>query len=61
MENLTEESKAVVKRFEVHRDRCILIRETLGAMAAYNFHVRWKADPGSPIADKEFETMMRGN
>jgi hypothetical protein len=61
MEELSEESKAIIARFEVHRDRCLLIKERLGTVASKYYHERWRSDPANAVAEKEFEILMQGN
>jgi phosphopantetheinyl transferase len=61
MEELSIESKARIARFYMHRDRCRHIADKLGKVAGHNFHLRHKADPGSAVAEKEYQRLMVGN
>lgn len=61
MEQLSQESKDRIKRFYVHLDRCRNIEKTLGTIAAHGFHCRWRGDPASDVAKREYERLVQGN
>lgn len=61
MENLSEQSLEIIARNKVHVDRCLELQQRLGKVTARAFHVRWKADPANPNAEKEFALLLSGN
>lgn len=58
---LPPESRAVAERAITHINRCEFIKEKLGRVAAYNYHIRNKGNPCSIDAQKDFEILIRGN
>lgn len=61
MKNLSEKSKKIISRFKIHSGRCLELQQRLGKVTARAFHVKWKGDPDSPVAAKEFALLMQGN
>ncbi len=58
MKELSERSKAIVERAKVHQVRCQTIGFLLGYDASMAFHKRFKGDPGSDQAKREFERLI---
>ena len=58
MKQLSKRSKAILDRALVHRDRCLRVMILLGENAADSFHLKFKGDPGSSNATREFERLI---
>lgn len=58
VKELSPKSQAIIDRGFVHRDRCRQLEAHLGEGAAKAFHLKYKADPGSEQARKEFEKLI---
>ena len=58
MKELSIKSKEIVERFKIHRSRCLHLALILGEDSATAFHVKFKGDPGSSNATREFERLI---
>ena len=57
-ETLSLKTQGIIKRFEIHRDRCEWLEFCLGEGVANAFHKKFKTDPASEDAEREYERLM---
>jgi len=58
MKELSIKSKEILKRFKIHRARCLHLAFLLGEGSANAFHKRFKGNPGGERAEKEYEKLI---
>jgi len=59
MKALSPKSKGILDRALIHKDRCLQIAFSLGEDAGTRFHEKFKSNPGSQDAEKEFKRLIQ--